>query len=84
MAISVIRKATDGDFGRVATAAIRFCKRDNQITAVDSIEYWIEYESHPEEKAYRRGLWASCFARAVREPVRVNLTIAHGYVGLSV
>lgn len=89
MAISTIRRYEDEDKARVKAAAGRFAKRhgisfdDEYDSAESAIEHWI-YDSHPEDKAYRRKLWTACYCRALRVPNDARTTTGYGYIGVTV
>lgn len=90
MTIAVIREYTAEDKARVKAAAERFCKRhgitfyhDYIDDAERAISYWI-FNSHPEDKAYRRKLWTACYCRALRVPYDVRTTTDYGHIGVTV
>jgi len=72
MGISTIRRYEEEDKARVKAAAERF-----------RIDEWI-YDSHPQDKAYRRKLWTACYCRALRVPCDVRTTTGYGYIGINV
>ena len=86
MTLSIIRRYTKEDQARVKSTAERFCQRHaiafegSDITAEVAIDYWV-YSSHPEDKAYRRKIWAVCYCRALGMPTSVRITTGYGYIG---
>lgn len=91
MTITTIRRYDDEDKSRVKAAAERFCKRhgikfdasNSDTDAETSIDHAI-LNAHPEDKAYLRKLWTTCYCRALRVPCDVRTTTGYGYIGVTV
>lgn len=91
MAIAIIRSYEEDDKSRVKDSAERFCRRHGikfdasmgETEAENAIDNAI-WSAHPENKAYLRKLWISCYCRALRVPYDVRTTTGGGYIGVTV